>query len=178
LLPNIFGKMNRFHEGFLTGPSPGFQGDGLTSVDYDLSYSHSMKCNRDDPGAIHMNALQRLKHPVETASCNILHPIAVRKVSKQMPSEETLNDLSEFFKVFADKTRIGILWALSFSEMCVCDLSMLLKVKQPAISQHLKTLRQMRLVKTRRDGKVVYYNLDDDHIHAMLNLGLNHIQEA
>jgi ArsR family transcriptional regulator len=137
-----------------------------------------MKCNRHDPGAIHMNAIQSLKRPFETASCNILHPIAVRKVSKQMPPEETLLNLSEHFKVFADKTRIGILWALSLSEMCVCDLSMLLKVKQPAISQHLKTLRQMRLVKTRRDGKVVFYIIDDDHIRAMLNLGLNHIQEA
>jgi ArsR family transcriptional regulator, lead/cadmium/zinc/bismuth-responsive transcriptional repressor len=137
-----------------------------------------MKCNNDDPGAIHMNASQSLKRPVETASCNILHPIAVRKVSKQMPFEETLDTLSEFFKVFADKTRIGILWALSLSEMCVCDLSLLLKMKQPAISQHLKTLRQMRLVKTRREGKVVYYIIDDDHIRAVLNLGLNHIQEA
>jgi ArsR family transcriptional regulator len=125
-----------------------------------------------------MNAIQRRKRPVETASCNILHPMAVRKVSKQMPAEATLDNLSEFFKVFADKTRIGILWALSLSEMCVCDLSLLLKMKQPAISQHLKTLRQMRLVKTRRDGKVVYYIIDDDHIRAMLNLGSNHLQEA
>ena len=125
-----------------------------------------------------MNAIQSLNRLAETPACNILHPITVRKVSRQIPSEERLENLSEFFKVFADKTRIGILWALSLSEMCVCDLSMLLKVKQPAISQHLKTLRQMRLVKTRRDGKVVYYNLDDDHIHAMLNLGLKHIQEG
>lgn len=125
-----------------------------------------------------MNAIASLDRLAETPACNILHPVTVRKVSKQMPSGETLNHLSEFFKVFADKTRTGILWALSLSEMCVCDLSMLLKVKPPAISQHLKTLRQMRLVKTRRNGKVVYYHLDDDHIHAVLNLGLSHIQEA
>ena len=94
-----------------------------------------------------------------------------------MPPEAALNRLSEFFKLFSDKTRVGILWALSLSEMCVCDLSMLLKMKQPAISQHLKSLRQMRMVRTRRDGKVIYYTLDDEHIRTVLNLGLQHIQE-
>jgi ArsR family transcriptional regulator len=94
-----------------------------------------------------------------------------------MPPEADLNSLSEFFKLFSDKTRTGILWALSLDEMCVCDLSMLLKMKQPAISQHLKSLRQMRMVRTRRDGKVIYYTLDDEHIRKVLNLGLQHIQE-
>ena len=113
----------------------------------------------------------------EASSCNILHPIVVRKVSEQMPSESALISLAGFFKLFSDKTRVGILLALSFSEMCVCDLSMLLKMKQPAISQHLKSLRQMRIVRTRRDGKVVYYTLDDDHIRAVLSTGLQHIDE-
>ena len=110
-------------------------------------------------------------------SCKILHPITVRKVSEQMPPEAILNGLSEFFKLFSDKTRVGILWALSISEMCVCDLSLLLKMKQPAISQHLKSLRQMRMVRSRRDGKVIYYTLDDEHIRMVLNIGLQHIQE-
>jgi ArsR family transcriptional regulator len=113
----------------------------------------------------------------ESRPCNILHSITVRKVSKQMPPEAALNGLSEFFKLFSDKTRVGILWALSLSEMCVCDLSMLLKMKQPAISQHLKGLRQMRIARTRRDGKVIYYALDDEHIRIVLNIGLQHIQE-
>ncbi|MBI5578876.1 MAG: helix-turn-helix transcriptional regulator [Deltaproteobacteria bacterium] len=113
----------------------------------------------------------------ESRLCNILHPITVRKVIKQMPPEAAMNGLSEFFKLFSDKTRVGILWALSLSEMCVCDLSMLLKMKQPAISQHLKSLRQMRIVQTRRDGKVIYYALDDEHIRTVLNIGLRHIQE-
>jgi len=94
-----------------------------------------------------------------------------------MPPEAAMNGLSEFFKLFSDKTRVGILWALSLSEMCVCDLSMLLKMKQPAISQHLKSLRQMRMVRSRRDGKVIYYALDDEHIRTVLNIGLQHIQE-
>jgi ArsR family transcriptional regulator len=94
-----------------------------------------------------------------------------------MPSKEALDGLAEFFKLFSDKTRVSILWALSHSEMCVCDLSMLLKMKQPAISQHLKVLRQMRMVRTRRDGKVVYYTLDDEHIRIVLTYGLEHIEE-
>jgi ArsR family transcriptional regulator len=95
-----------------------------------------------------------------------------------MPSEEVLDGLAEFFKLFSDETRVSILWALSHSEMCVCDLSMLLKMKQPAISQHLKVLRQMRIVRTRRDGKVIYYTLDDDHIRIVLMYGQEHIEET
>jgi ArsR family transcriptional regulator len=113
----------------------------------------------------------------ELPSCNVLHAVTVQKVSKQMPSEAVLEDLAGFFKLFSDKTRVGILWALSLSEMCVCDLAMLLKMKQPAISQHLKSLRQMRIVRTRREGKVIFYALDDDHICAVLNAGLQHIDE-
>jgi ArsR family transcriptional regulator len=111
-------------------------------------------------------------------SCNILHPMTVQRVSKQMPSEEALTGLSEFFNLFSDKTRVGILWALSQSEMCVCELSMLLKMKQPAISQHLKSLRQMRIVRTRREGKAIYYALDDEHIRTVLDFGLQHIKES
>ncbi len=113
----------------------------------------------------------------ESSSCNILHPATVRKVSAQMPSEAVLDNLADLYKLFSDKTRVGILWALSLSEMCVCDLSLLLKVKQPALSQHLKSLRQMRLVQPRRAGKVIYYNLVDDHIKTVLETGLQHIDE-
>jgi ArsR family transcriptional regulator, lead/cadmium/zinc/bismuth-responsive transcriptional repressor len=113
----------------------------------------------------------------ESYACNVLHPITVKRVSEQMPLEPVMEGLANFFKLFSDKTRIGILWALSLSEMCVCDLSMLLKMKQPAISQHLKSLRQMRIVRTRREGKVIFYALDDDHIRAVMNSGLQHIGE-
>jgi ArsR family transcriptional regulator len=114
----------------------------------------------------------------DVQSCNVLHPLTVRKVSEQMPPDAVWEDLAGFFKLFSDKTRVVILWALSLSEMCVCDLSMLLKMKQPAISQHLKHLRQMRIVRTRREGKVIFYALDDDHIRAVLNTGLRHIDES
>jgi len=125
-----------------------------------------------------MRAEERYQVNPGAHACNSIHPNTVRKISKQMPAEEALTDLSEFFKLFSDKTRLGILWALSRSEMCVCDLSMLLKVKQPAISQHLKSLRQMRIVRTRREGKAVYYALDDEHIRTVLDFGLQHINES
>jgi ArsR family transcriptional regulator, lead/cadmium/zinc/bismuth-responsive transcriptional repressor len=125
-----------------------------------------------------MKAVEPSQVAAETRPCNILHPITVRKVSKHMPAEADLNRLAEFFKIFSDKTRVGILWALSLSEMCVCDLSMLLKMKQPAISQQLKSLRQMRIVRSHRDGKVVYYTLDDEHIRTVLDFGLRHVQES
>ncbi len=125
-----------------------------------------------------MKAAEQTQPSKEAHICNILHPITVRRVTKQLPPEASLGGLAEFFRLFSDKTRVGILWALSISEMCVCDLRMLLKMKQPAISQHLKSLRQMRVVRTRREGKVIFYTLDDEHIHAVLNLGLEHIKES
>jgi ArsR family transcriptional regulator len=94
-----------------------------------------------------------------------------------MPDTVALYDLADLFKLFSDSTRISILWALSESEMCVCDLCVLLKMKQPAVSHQLKNLKQSRIVKARRDGKVVYYSLSDDHIRKLLNLGMEHTQE-
>jgi ArsR family transcriptional regulator len=94
-----------------------------------------------------------------------------------MPDPIALYDEADLFKLFGDSTRLGILWALSESEMCVCDLCALLKMKQPAISHQLKNLKQSRIVKARRDGKVIYYSLDDDHIRRLLNLGIEHVQE-
>jgi ArsR family transcriptional regulator len=94
-----------------------------------------------------------------------------------MPDPIALYDVADLFKLFGDSTRLGILWALSESEMCVCDLCALLKMKQPAVSHQLKNLKQSRVVKARRDGKVIYYSLDDDHIRRLLNLGMEHVQE-
>jgi ArsR family transcriptional regulator, lead/cadmium/zinc/bismuth-responsive transcriptional repressor len=125
-----------------------------------------------------MTSLNRpLNGQFDAGTCNVLHPLTVRHVRQQMPTEAALSHLADFFKLFSDKTRVGILWALSLSEMCVCDLSMLLKMKQPAISQQLKTLRQMRIIRGRREGKVVYYSLDDDHIRTVLQFGRDHLQE-
>jgi DNA-binding transcriptional ArsR family regulator len=114
---------------------------------------------------------------IETCVTKGIHRDTIRTVNKNMPDPVALYELADLFKLFGDSTRIGILWALSESEMCVCDLCALLKMKQPAVSHQLKNLKQSRVVKARRDGKIVYYSLDDEHIRRLLNLGMEHIQE-
>ena len=109
--------------------------------------------------------------------CEAIHEEVVNKVRESMPDEEMLYDLADFFKVFGDSTRIKILWALDREEMCVCDLAVLLNMTKSAISHQLKTLRQEKLVKYRRDGKVAYYSLLDEHVRSILEVGLEHIGE-
>jgi ArsR family transcriptional regulator len=106
-----------------------------------------------------------------------IHTEIVNSVKGRLPNEAHLYDLADLFKLFGDGTRLRILWALSESEMCVCDICALLQMKQPAVSHQLKNLKQARIVKSRRDGKVIYYSLDDEHIRKLLNLGMEHIQE-
>ncbi|MDD2586603.1 MAG: metalloregulator ArsR/SmtB family transcription factor [Syntrophomonadaceae bacterium] len=110
-------------------------------------------------------------------SCNLVHEEIVYMVKKEMPAEETLYDLAELFKVFGDTTRVKILYALFAAEMCVCDIASLLGMTQSAISHQLRVLKQARLVKNRRDGKVMYYSLDDEHIKHIFDQGLLHINE-
>lgn len=114
---------------------------------------------------------------IEKCSCNIIHNDIVEKVKKTLLKDEILYDLAEFFKVFGDSTRIKIICALFESEMCVCDLAALLNVSQSAISHQLKTLKSARLVKYRRDGKVIYYSLDDEHVKHVFDEGLRHVTE-
>lgn len=109
--------------------------------------------------------------------CSVIHEDTVNKVKVLMPEEENLYDLAELFKVFGDTTRIKILWALSESEMCVCDLAFLLNMTQSAISHQLRLLKQSRLVRNRKEGKVVFYSLDDEHIKLIFDQGMIHIKE-
>jgi len=109
--------------------------------------------------------------------CSVIHEEIVHKVKAVMPEEESLCDLAELFKVFGDTTRVKILWALSEAEMCVCDLAFLLNMTQSAISHQLRLLKQARLVKNRKDGKVVFYSLDDHHIQKIFEQGMRHIKE-
>ena len=106
-----------------------------------------------------------------------LHEKVIAQVQEEMPEEEILYDLAELFKVFGDSTRIRILWALHEAEMCVCDIAELLNISPSAISHQLRVLRQARLVKHRKEGKVVFYSLDDEHIKHIFNEGLTHILE-
>ena len=115
---------------------------------------------------------------IETYISKGIHRDTIRTVHQSMPDPVALYELADLFKLFGDSTRLGILWALSESEMCVCDLCVLLKMKQPAVSHQLKNLKQSRVVKARRDGKIVYYSLADEHIRRLLNLGMEHSQES
>ena len=94
-----------------------------------------------------------------------------------MPTEEQLYDLAELFKVFGDSTRIRILYELFDMEMCVGDIAGALNMTQSAISHQLRVLKQSRLVKFRREGKTVFYSLDDDHVRSVIEMGLEHVLE-
>lgn len=106
-----------------------------------------------------------------------IHPETVEEVGRHMPSDEVLFDLAELFKVFGDSTRVRILSALSYSELCVNDLSVLLGMTQSAISHQLKALRSANLVKVRKDGKAACYSLDDEHVNAIIAIGMQHVGE-
>lgn len=126
-----------------------------------------------------MTDREKIELEVEEGTCEFMHvhEDIVHQVEKVLPEEQELLDLSEFFKVFGDSTRIKILYVLSQSEMCVCDIATLLQMGQSAISHQLRILKQMRLVKFRRDGKTVFYSLSDDHIQTILAQGMEHINE-
>ena len=106
-----------------------------------------------------------------------IHMDLVEQVRSQLPQDEILYDLAELFKIFGDSTRIKILYALLESELCVCDLAKLMEVSQSAVSHQLRVLKGSKLVKFRREGKVLYYSLADDHVLSILNQGMDHLTE-
>jgi DNA-binding transcriptional ArsR family regulator len=114
---------------------------------------------------------------IESLDCNVIHEDVVVAVRSQMPDEELLLDMADLFKVFGDSTRVKIICALLRAEMCVCDIAALLGMSKSAISHQLRTLRQTRLVKYRREGKVVYYSLEDEHVGTIFDQGLAHASE-
>jgi len=115
----------------------------------------------------------------ENLACDLMHvhEEIVQRVRLEMPSEDVLFDLSELFKVFGDSTRIRILNCLFASEMCVCDIATLLNMTQSAISHQLSVLKKNKLVKSRREGKTVFYSLADSHVRAILDQGVEHVTE-
>lgn len=124
-----------------------------------------------------MNGGKQMVKKIEFCTCSTIHEDVVEKVRKSIPQEETLYDLAELFKVFGDTTRIRILCVLFQTEMCVCDIAALLNMTQSAISHQLRVLKNARLVKHRREGKVVFYSLDDEHVKQIFDQGLIHIKE-
>lgn len=115
----------------------------------------------------------------EVECCDVIcvHKDMIQKVKELLPEEELIKELADFYKVFGDATRVKILCVLLESEMCVCDLAELLEMTQSAISHQLRVLKQIKLVKNRREGKTVYYSLADGHIQNIISQGMEHIQE-
>lgn len=107
--------------------------------------------------------------------CDMIHEKVVENTRGRMQKEAEYLDLAALFKMFGDGTRVKILHALELNEMCVCDLAALLGMTKSAISHQLKALRLSNLVKSRRDGQVMYYSLADDHVKYILDIGFDHI---
>lgn len=106
-----------------------------------------------------------------------VHPGTLSSVKEMLPDDLKLYDLAELFKVFGDSTRIRILYVLLEQEVCVCDLAQILGMTVSAISHQLRVLKQASLVKYRKSGKAVYYSLADEHVHVILQQGMNHVEE-
>ena len=119
---------------------------------------------------------EETKLPVESEYLAARDDI-VQRVLDSQPADEYLYDLAELFKVFGDSTRIRILYALFESELCVGDMAQLLGISQSAVSHQLKILKDAKLVKFRREGKIIFYMLDDDHVRTMLSMGMEHAEE-
>ena len=114
---------------------------------------------------------------MEICENNCIHGDIVEKVSKVMPDEAYLYEAAELLKVFGDSTRIRIIFVRCQSEMCVCDIAKLLEMTQSAISHQLRVLKQSRLVKSRRDGKTVFYSIADEHVKKIFYMSMEHVME-
>ena len=115
----------------------------------------------------------------DDAACDVfhLHPGKVAALKRALMAEDSVGALAETFKLLGDATRVRMLDALAHSELCVCDLARLLSLSQSAVSHQLRLLRGVRLVRSRRDGKMIFYALDDQHIVGLFEHGLEHVQE-
>ena len=114
----------------------------------------------------------------KTCDCNIIHHDKVKIVSNNLPDDELLLSMSDFYKALSDSTRIKILAALSIGELCVCDISSLLNMTKSAVSHQLQNLRDINLIKSRKEGKEVIYSLADEHVREVFEISKEHVLEA
>lgn len=113
----------------------------------------------------------------EKCEVTLIHEDNVKKAVNELPDDELIADLSDMFKIFGDQTRMKILMALESGELCVCDIAAVMNMSQSAISHQLRVLKQSNIVKTRRDGKVVYYSISDEHVKDIFDIAMVHVQE-
>lgn len=104
-------------------------------------------------------------------------PLRIEETQKKMPDTSSIEQLADFYKVMGDTTRLKLLMALETGEFCASDLANVSQMTRSAVSHQLKTLKSNKLVKSRKEGKTVYYSLDDEHIHSVLKVALEHILE-
>lgn len=121
--------------------------------------------------------MEKKANDVEICESCEVHENLLKIVNETIPAETELYDLAELFKIFGDSTRIRILYVLFEAEVCVCDLAQALDMTQSAISHQLKILKQSRLVKSRREGKSIFYSLADEHVETIIGKGREHIEE-
>lgn len=114
---------------------------------------------------------------IDRCEVQCIHEDNVKAVQGKMIKDETVYELADFFKTLGDSTRIKMLFALMQRELCVCDLAVVIGASDSAVSHQLRVLRSQKLVKFRREGKILYYSLDDDHIRSLFAQGLEHITE-
>lgn len=113
----------------------------------------------------------------EKTSLHDGHQSILETIIKDLPNDEKLFDLAELFKMFGDSTRMKILFVLFESEACTCALAEVMKITPAAVSHQLKTLQRAKLIKSRREGKTVYYSLADEHVRTIIEQGLEHVNE-
>ncbi len=118
-----------------------------------------------------------IKEKLEKCDISCIDVKALRRAEKSMLDEETIFALSETFKAMSDPTRVKIITSLAKNELCVCDLAALLELTSSAVSHQLRLLRGQKLVKYRKEGKIAYYSLDDDHINNLIAEGVRHVRD-
>lgn len=113
----------------------------------------------------------------ENCDCHETHKEAIDSARLSVPSEESLRDVADLYKLFSDFSRVKLLYLLAGRELCVCDITELMDINQSAVSNHLRLLRNSKLIKSRREGKNIFYSLADDHVESILRQGLEHVNE-
>lgn len=112
----------------------------------------------------------------EMCDCNVIHENVVEDVKSKMLDTEFISEISTFFKILGDNTRVKILFALDHNEMCVCDIANVLNMTKSSISHQLSYLKDLNIVKSRKSGKEVYYSLDDEHVKEVFEVAISHIE--
>lgn len=117
-----------------------------------------------------------MSNNIDLCQCKEVHDQVVEKIKESIPDDTTVQKLSELFKVFGDGTRLKIIYALLQKELCVCDICEVVEMSQSSVSHQLRLLKTTGLVKYRKEGKTVFYSLDDEHVNSIFSVGLSHIK--